>query len=196
MSTTVTAPQVWLGCLACYTAGRLVGHWYPAADAATVTPSQLHGRELPEDVHEELWVLDHEHLPVDGELDPLTAARWGELYDELDSPELWPALCAWVRSGSYVEDGDGLPSITDFTERYAGTWNSFLDYAIDLAEETGAFAGVPDALTDHLHGGQGTRRTRQGPFVPEQRCDRAARSWRCDQGPRPGYGVARCLPRE
>ena len=149
MSTDCT-PTVWLGCLACYNAGRLVGAWDPATDAATVTPSQLHGRELPEDVHEELWVFDHEHLPVDGELDPLTAARWGELYDELDSPELWPAFCAWVRSGDFVEDGDGLPSLSDFTERYAGTWDSFLDYAHQLAEDCQVFDGVPEDLRQYV----------------------------------------------
>lgn len=149
MSTTVTAPTVWLGCLACYNAGNLVGGWYPATDAATVTPTQLHGRPIRPESHEELWVFDHEHLPVDGELDPVTASKWGELYDEL-SPELWPAFCAWVRSGSYVEDGDGMPSLSDFTERFCGTWNSFLDYAIDLAEETGAFCSVPEDLRSYI----------------------------------------------
>ncbi|MBF6271294.1 antirestriction protein ArdA [Nocardia farcinica] len=145
MSTDCT-PTVWLGCLTCYNSGHLVGHWYPATDAATVTPSQLHGRSIPEHVHEELWVFDHEHLPTDGELDPVTASKWGELYDQLDDPSLWPALCAWVRSGDHVEDGDGMPSLGDFEERFCGTWDSFLDYAIDLAEETGVFAQVPEDL--------------------------------------------------
>ncbi|MCZ4579419.1 antirestriction protein ArdA [Gordonia amicalis] len=139
-------PQAWLGCLSCYNAGNLVGDWYPASEAGDVTPTQLHGRELPEDVHEELWCFDHEGIPVSGELDPLTAARWGQLYDELDDPSQWPALCAWVRSGDHVEDGDGIPSLSDFTERFCGTWDSFLAYAIDLAEETGAFCSVPEDL--------------------------------------------------
>ena len=107
---------------------------------------QLHARPIRPETHEELWCFDHEHLPTDGELDPMTAARWGQLYDELDDPSQWPAVCAWVRSDDHVEDGDGLPSLSDFTERYAGTWDSFLAYAIDLAEETGAFCSVPEDL--------------------------------------------------
>ncbi|WP_168700888.1 antirestriction protein ArdA [Gordonia paraffinivorans] len=149
MSTDYT-PKVWLGCLACYNEGRLTGHWYPASEAGEVPPSQLHGRPIRPETHEELWCFDHEGIPVDGELDPVTASKWGELCDELDAPELWPAFCAWVRSGSYVEDGDGMPSIADFTERYAGTWDSFLDYAEHLAEETGTFAGVPEDLRSYI----------------------------------------------
>ena len=149
MSTDYT-PKVWLGCLACYNEGRLTGHWYPASEAGEVTPSQLHGRPIRPETHEELWCFDHEGIPVDGELDPLTAARWGQLYDQLDDPSQWPAVCAWVRGGSYVEDGDGMPSLSDFTERYCGTWDSFRDYAEHLAEETGAFAGVPEDLRSYI----------------------------------------------
>ncbi|MCD2143710.1 antirestriction protein ArdA [Gordonia paraffinivorans] len=146
MSTTVTAPTAWVGCLACYNSGNLVGAWYPASEAGDVTPSQLHGRPIRPETHEELWCFDHEGIPVDGELSPMEATRWGECYDQLDDPSLWPALCAWVRSGDHVEDGDGLPSIPDFTERYAGTWDSFLDYAEHLAEDCETFSSVPEDL--------------------------------------------------
>ena len=149
MSTDCT-PQVWLGCLTCYNSGRLVGGWHPAADAAEITPSQLHGRSIPPETHEELWCFDHERIPVSGELDPLTAARWGQLFDELDSPDQWPAVCAWVRSGDFVEDGEGLPSLSDFTERYCGIWDSFLDYAHQLAEDCQVFDGVPEDLRQYI----------------------------------------------
>lgn len=43
--------------------------------------------------------------------------------------------CAWVRSGSYVAQGDtDLPCVGDFEEHYAGEWVSFRDYAFQLAE--------------------------------------------------------------
>ena len=30
---TTTEPAVWIGCLACYNAGRLTGDWYQATEA-------------------------------------------------------------------------------------------------------------------------------------------------------------------
>ena len=35
--TTDTTPRAWIGCLACYNEGRLVGDWYDAINAAEVT---------------------------------------------------------------------------------------------------------------------------------------------------------------
>lgn len=35
--------SVWIGCLACYNSGRLVGEWCEAEDAGYVTPDDLHG---------------------------------------------------------------------------------------------------------------------------------------------------------
>ena len=111
-SATDTTPRAWIGCLACYNEGS--GFDYAEC--------------------EELWVMDHENIPVRGELDPLTAAEWGRVYTEV-GPEHWPALCAWVESGDYVAEGTGdLPSISDFEERYQGHWDTFAEYAENLAD--------------------------------------------------------------
>lgn len=133
---TIDEPRVWIGCLECYNAGRLVGDWYAATEAAEVTTSQLHGRPIPTNSHEELWCLDTDNIPVDGEMSPMDAALWGEVYDELDSADMWPALCAWVRSGSYTAQGDSdLPVVSDFVDAYRGQWDSLRDYATELADE-------------------------------------------------------------
>lgn len=58
MRTTTTDPAVWIGCLACYNAGRLTGDWYQATEADEVTPARLHGGVST--THEELWVMDHD----------------------------------------------------------------------------------------------------------------------------------------
>ena len=90
-----------------------------------------------------LWCLDHEYLPVWGEMVPLEAAQWGRVFEEVGA-EQWPALCAWVESGSHVVEGDGpIPSISDFEERYAGQWDSFQEYAEDLADQVGLTGGWP-----------------------------------------------------
>ncbi|WOC14324.1 antirestriction protein ArdA [Gordonia sp. MP11Mi] len=143
----VNAPRVWIGCLECGNAGSLVGDWYDATEAGDITTSQLHGRAIPAETHEELWVMDLDgDWPVRREMDPAEAARWGEIYEEVGD-DAWPAFCAWVRSGSYVEDGDGMPSTGDFEERFAGTWPDFRTYAFQLAEDTDMFDGLPE---DHI----------------------------------------------
>ena len=149
-STTDTTPRAWIGCLHCYNDGRLVGDWFDAATADEVATYDVHGAHSRADSHDELWVMDHENIPVRGEMDPLTAAAWGQVYTEVD-PEHWPALCAWVESGDYVAEGTGdLPSISDFEERYCGEWESFEDYACELADAIGLLADVPEGIARYF----------------------------------------------
>src|SRR5699024_12313422 len=93
-----TEPRAWVGCLACYNEGDLVGQWYDAEDCAEVTPAQLHGH--PTD-HEELSVMDHEGIPVTGEMDPMTAAQWDRVLTSVPEHQQ-EALFACVCSGTYV----------------------------------------------------------------------------------------------
>ena len=155
--TTDTTPRVWIGCLACYNAGSLVGDWFAASTADEVTTYDVHGAHSRADSHDELWCFDHENLPVRGELDPLTAAAWGRVYTEV-GPEHWPALCAWVESGNYIAEGTGdLPSISDFEERYCGAWDTFDDYARQLADDIGLLAGVPEEIARYFDWSAWTR---------------------------------------
>ena len=145
-SATDTAPRVWIGCLHCYNSGHLIGEWFDAATADEVTTYDIHGRASS---HDEMWVMDHENIPVRGEMDPLTAAEWGRVFDEVD--EHWPALCAWVESGDYVAEGTGdLPSVSDFEERYCGEWESFEDYAENLAGDIGLLTDVPEEIARYF----------------------------------------------
>ena len=138
----IDEPRAWIGCLACYNEGRLRGDWFSAAEAADVTPRQIHGGRATS--HEELWVFDHDNIPVDGEFAPMDATGWAEVYDKV-GPEQWPALCAWVRSGSYVAQGDtDLPCVGDFEEAYVGNWDSFREYSDQYVEDTGMLDGVDD----------------------------------------------------
>ena len=143
-------PRAWVGCLACSIQGRLVGDWFDAATADEVATYDVHGAHSRADLHDELWVFDHENIPVRGELDPLAAAEWGRVYTEV-GPEHWPALCAWVESGDYVAEGTGdLPSISDFEERYQGHWDTFAEYAENLAD-------VPEEIARYFNWDAWTR---------------------------------------
>ena len=115
-------PRVWMGCLACYNEGHLVGEWVDAADAGGLTPDGLHGSPT---THDELWCFDLEGFPVGtGEMSSTTAVQW-------------PALLAWVETGCYVAGADNQLSASDFEERYCGCWDSFADYGAQLAEDIG-----------------------------------------------------------
>ena len=149
-SATDTTPRVWIGCLHCYNDGRLVGDWFNAATADEVTTYDVHGAHSRDDSHDELWVFDHENLPVRGEFGVLEATEWGGVYEEAGG-EQWPALCAWVESGDYVAEGTGdLPSISDFEESYQGHWESFEDYARELADDIGLLADVPEEIARYF----------------------------------------------
>ena len=152
-SATDTTPRAWLGCLHHYNSGYLVGHWFDAESADEATLADVHeGSGLDYAECEELWVFDHENIPVRGELDPLAAAAWGRVYTEV-GPEHWPALCAWVES-----EGTGdLPSISDFEERYCGAWENFEDYARELADDIGLLDGVPEEIANYFDWDSWTR---------------------------------------
>ena len=157
-SATDTTPRAWVGCLHCYNSGHLVGHWFDAESADEVTLADVHeGSGFNYAECEELWVFVHENIPVRGELDPLAAAEWGRVYTEV-GPEYWPALCAWVESGDYVTEGDtDLPSISEFEESYCGEWDSFEDYAENLADNTGLLDNIPEEIARYFDWSAWTR---------------------------------------
>lgn len=149
-ATTTTTPQAWCGCETCYAAGDLVGQWFDITDVADIGAEEIHagsGVDWRRRGCEEFVCMDTDGLPTTGEPSLDEAARWGEIYEEV-GPDQWPALCAWVRSGSYVAEGDtDYPVLGDFEERYAGEWDSFRDYAFQLAEDLCLFDGLDD---DHV----------------------------------------------
>lgn len=157
-TTTDETPRVWIGCLHCYNAGALVGHWFDAIEADEVTLADVHrGSGRGSASCEELWCLDHENIPVSAEMGPVEAAKWGRLLTSVDE-HLRGALCAWVTSGSYVAEGSGdLPSLSDFEERYCGEFDSFREYAEQLADDIGLLDGVPDEVARYFHWDAWTR---------------------------------------
>lgn len=144
-------PRVWIGCLACYNHGLLVGDWYDATDAGDITVAQVHHDSVRTSAAcEELWCFDHENLPVHHELCPTDAARWGELINAV-LPHQRPAFFAWVESGDYLAEADEqFPCVSDFDDRYQGEWDSFDQYARDLADDVGLLDEVPDHLTAYF----------------------------------------------
>lgn len=124
----------------------LVGEWRDAIDAAEVTTVDVHGRASS---HEELWCFDIEGMLTDREMSPAEATVQAELLESVAERQR-PAFRAWSANGNHVEGGDGLPSVSDFEERYCGEWDSFDDFASNYADDTGLLAGIPDEIQRHF----------------------------------------------
>ena len=156
MTTTTldTTPRVWIGCLACYNDGRLAGDWFDAASADEITTYDVHGRDSS---HDELWCFDIENIPMRREMSPSEAAEWGRVFDEVDEHQR-AALYAWVASGDYSAEGTGdLPCTSDFEERYQGHWDTFAEYAENLADDIGLLDGVPEEIARYFDWSAWTR---------------------------------------
>lgn len=83
--------KVWVGCLACYNDGRLVGEWFDASEAPEDMEAFDDALEIAPghhqiDGHEELWCFDTENSPVSGEFSPMDAVRYAELIEDLSIP--------------------------------------------------------------------------------------------------------------
>ena len=146
----IDEPRIFCGCLHCYNCGRLVGHWFPASEGNDITLVDVHRGsrvDWKSEGCEELWCLDTENIPVSGEMSPMDAVGWGELYDEVDGDEEWASLCAWVRTGDYVAEGSSdISCLGDFRDRYCGHWNSFRDYAYQLVEDMGILEATSEEV--------------------------------------------------
>lgn len=148
VSPTYPVPRVWVGCVACYAAGRLVGEWNDAIHADEVSCDDLHranGLTVIDEVHKETWVYDHENLPMTGECSPADAARLGRRIAEADE-WLREAFIAWIGTGNIIEDADHLPDLESFIETYAGHWPSFRDFAEQQVDDLGILDGVPELV--------------------------------------------------
>lgn len=147
---TDTTARIWVGCLACYGNARLVGEWFDAIEGDDITLTDVHGgSQHVRPGCEEIWVMDHENLPFRGECSPHDAAQLARVVDEVHENDR-EAFLVWVLSGDQIEDGDGLPSASDFEERYCGTWESFEAYAENLGVDIALLEGIPDEIARYF----------------------------------------------
>lgn len=168
---TSAGPQVFIGCTKCAEAGRPDrGVWMPVSEAGDAITDEVHrGRVMTlqpgVDLHvDSLAVLDVRCLPAKTPMSIERAVQWGETYGEVGDAQ-WPAFCAWIESGAYVEDGDGVPSVPAFWERYCGEWADFEDYATELVDDIGLMSGWPEQAQRYFDISRWIRDERQGYTV-------------------------------
>lgn len=131
-----TLPGVWVGCLACYNNGKLIGEWVNGTEAGDFVPCDLPG-------HEEFHCFDHEnyHGFLTGECDPCEAQNIAEALESVDSDHLEPF-------GIWVKDGHGtIDDYSGFQDEYRGTYDSLKDYAEEYIEECGYLSQMGDFLS-------------------------------------------------
>lgn len=149
MTKTLTECRIYVACLACYNAGRLVGEWMDAArdaddiraDIAAMMQHDTHGDPCP---HEETAIHDYE----------LSGAKIGE-FESIDHvaklasciEEHGEAFVAWYDNETRDADDDWSEQ---FQEVYRGTHKSLADYAEELSEELGDLESVPERLRYHI----------------------------------------------
>jgi antirestriction protein len=126
-------PRVWVGCLACYNDGRLVGEWLDAADG----PEWKCERVDLNGPHEEFWVMDHEGFlgALSGECSPHEAAEIAEALASFDGPAEYLAAFlgqAWLTPTYTIQD-----AVRDAGDAGFGEYESLADYAYEFAESCG-----------------------------------------------------------
>ena len=126
--------RVWVGCLACYNEGRLIGEWFDADSCPQdedefneAVPGHKKIRQL--NPHEELWVFDHENSPKDGEYSPMDAQQYAEWMGDAD-PDV---LRAWLANGNDFDED----TVEAMDEAYQGDYDSDSDFAQSTAEDLG-----------------------------------------------------------
>lgn len=93
--------------------------------------------------------MDHKNLPIRGKCSPHDAAQLARTVEAIYEGDR-DAFGAWWLSGDQTKDTDGPPSVSDFGERYCGTWESFRDYAETLADDIALFEGIPDEIARYF----------------------------------------------
>lgn len=127
--------QVWVGCLAHYNNGELIGDWVDAVDA----PDWVCPKANPNDIYttcEETWCLDHEIPGLSGECSPMEAKAWGELLAQVEDHEE-DAFCSWL---SLDKRDPHTDTIEDFRDAYEGQWDSPRAHAENYIDEVGGFS--------------------------------------------------------
>lgn len=139
-------PRVWIGSLAAYNAGSLIGAWFDAADAPTNSEEWVDAmiergevtswaqlddehKKMLAHHHEEIWVFDHENFGgwLTGECSPMTAQQIAEKIDELgDDAEAFGLWCKAV--GNDPLDTE----VSDFQDHYQGHAGSFREWVLSM----------------------------------------------------------------
>jgi antirestriction protein len=159
-----------VACLSCLNAGRALGKWITAEQAAAEVDAEAityggqgeamtYGGPVIDTLSgasyvgckrcggDEWELVDVENTPHGFRELRGFYANAGELA-ECEDLELVAIFAAWYNAGGYITDLAEL--IAEHEGRYRGEWSSMRAYAEDYAEETGMLQGLPDHLARYF----------------------------------------------
>lgn len=128
--------SVWVGCLACYNAGNLVGSW--------LDPAEGPDWACPNPTHEETWVFDHEGFGSEGEGSP---QHFADLASEFEEAAEYGPVEAYLLYRANV--GAQYATAAGFEESYRGEWGSLQEYAEELFDEL-YLHEIPEHLRSYI----------------------------------------------
>lgn len=156
--------HVWVGCVACYHGGRLVGQWVPALGALDVSASELHHEErvpfyTARGTMEGLWCFDVEDDTglIRGEVSPMEAVRLARIAEAIEE-DGFPvrAVVAWRDNGNKLDEWDG-PTRDAFNDAFQGEFGSEEEFAYHLAGELGVMPADQDWPASYIDWERATR---------------------------------------
>lgn len=145
-TTTTPTPAAWVGCLACYNAGRLAGEWMDA-DALT---EFVEGGATPCGfaTHDEFWCFDTEWLGNVGECSPVDAAQraraMADTLEDAAAAGIPAEVIAAAIDAEGISDPDGWRTLVG---RYYTQADTRAEFAQMQAED---FPGL-DELPSWMH---------------------------------------------
>lgn len=148
-------------CLSCLNAGRALGVWISAEDAAAEIGDAITYGGQGEDATypggaayvackrcggDEWYLADYEYLvpsmrTVRGFYE--SAEEWAEIEDA----EIVYLFATWYDAGGALTVAELIDAHQD---RYRGHWETFRDYAEQYAEDTGDLAAMPEHLARYI----------------------------------------------
>lgn len=153
--TTTDTPRAWVGCLACYNAGNLVGSWVDGIEAAEDSsrphvrlhdsmkydrPATAATQAALDRGHEETWCFDLEGYGsfLSSECSPTEAQAVAEDLAETESRiSNLDAFDAYIGPRGLAPNEGLLDAVPDFEDAFCGQWESERDYAMELADAMG-----------------------------------------------------------
>ena len=141
--------SVWVGCLACYNNGDLVGRWlWPEEGPDWVCPNSAREEADGFGPHEETWVMDHQCFGgwLQGECSPSEALRIAGLLEQIEDDGEDPDLVrAWADQAG-VDVDDWTAASYAYDESKAGVYQSWVDFAEQNVAELGWNGVMPDVI--------------------------------------------------
>lgn len=152
--------RAWIGCLASYNAGRLIGEWVEVstdADENAETIARIL-KDSPEPLAEEYYVADYDddhglrrllgEYPSASDL--AFAAEFVSDAEDEALNNASPAIEAYLDVNSPQKASDLYPFKDWWRDAYAGEANSLTDWITDHLEETGELDAIPSHLRDYF----------------------------------------------